>query len=335
MFATIVCALWIARPEVSTVGLGDADPGQVRRALTRSEAWGLLGLLALFVSVGRAARSARAFGAGDALWASTGRVGPWSQAGAAFLGEVLGFTLWLCVFGAWIEVSLPESSNSWQELGALAPLARAQTDAGEARWTVDPGATTGPASTSAGERVSVSWSWLGDYSPLECVRLVARRGPESRSASARPQLAQRVEVELPPGAGPVQLELQAVGAERALGIARLATARLRPASERLASLQLALRWLCVGALLIAAAQGLGAWMEPTIAASLLIVLWGVAALESGQALLPGTDLEAAFELTSQGRVPPPLAARTWLALPLWVLAALALRVGALRRGLPR
>ena len=330
LLVAVGLALLAGGPQVETVGLGEADPGQVGRGLHRAEAWAALALVLLGTLLARAARASRRWSAGEGLWASTGRLGPSGVAVSTWAGEALGLAVWLLLLTLGVEVLAGGGAPSWQAESLPEPVSGPVVDRPEGlAWSRDDGTSV------AGQRLEVSWHWIGDYSPLTSARVVARRGAEERVGRARPQLAQRVEVELPAGSGPLELRLEPVGAERALAVDDLRTTSLRPASEPLGSWELALRLWAVGAVLLALVRGAGAFMEPGVALALVVVLGSLTLLESSSAWVPGSDLAEAFEVVSRGRVPRAPGLASWCAVPAWVVLGLALQVRAMRAGVAR
>jgi len=130
------------------------------------------------------------------------------------------------------------------------------------------------------------------------------------------------EIELPPGAGPVVLRLERLGPGAGVALVGDVAATASAASERLASVAVALRcWLALCAW-SALALGLGAWFSaPTAAAGTLAIAVATWMAESAPAWLPGRDLGAALVAVGEGLVP------AWPTLPALGAAAACVVLG--------
>jgi hypothetical protein len=161
------------------------------------------------------------------------------------------------------------------------------------------------ASAPPGSRARVEIGLVSSAGSAAEVELRARRGREERSTRVRVSSGGAIEVEIPPGSGPVELALASTepGAN-ALVASGPVEVWVPCTSDRAAGAEVLLRILVALAVWSALALGLGAWVSPPIAAAAILAAWIPAWLGgTSPAWLPGADLWEAIRVAGMGRVP--------------------------------
>jgi hypothetical protein len=327
--ALVVALLASMDQAPAEVGLGVEDPEQAARGLLRDAWWTTLSLVALAGVVGATAGEFTRWRRSDALWVSTRSRGALTIAASVWAGRALGTCAWLLAIGFVTELAAGGSEPSY-EVGRARAVSAQQSDPALAAfgWKSDLGQLHPDA------RVRVQLHWRGDYSSVSSLELrVARMDGERLVQRARPELTQRIELRLPAGSGPLEFELVALDAASRLAVEDLTLEVLRPTSERVAVLRIAMSLALFGATLIALVLGFGSWMSAPSAFCLVGVLWIAAWLEGASAPLPGLALPRLFASLSDGRVPMSEPALVWLASAALVALGLGLHVAALRKGM--
>jgi hypothetical protein len=305
-----------------------AEAGALARGMAREGTWLAVALAILPLLVARAARIVPAWRAGEGDWIGSRAIGRPAVVLSTFLGTWAGAAVLLVASGAAIEL---------RARGAGAGLARAGAIALPAATWIEPGAPLAAIAPDPGERfrpgsrARVELAF-GSRSGAVCdVVLTARRAGSGAERSARARLVSRgaVEVELPPGAGDLRLEIACPDpGSRAYAVSDEIELWVPCASERAAGLRILARLLAASFAWIALALGLSAWISAPSAALAVLAAWTIAWLgDASPAWLPGGDLGSALATAGSGRVPPHADPRS-LALALG-LAALGLALAVL------
>jgi hypothetical protein len=327
------CLVWVEEiPRSAVLGLDPERAEQVLRGLLRGSVWTLLPLVLVLVSVSAAARDPERWRRGEGLVLGTRRAPPWRVATSVWAGRTLGLVLWTLAIAAAGELGAAGSAPCF-EIGPRESLSAARPAAAGGAFSIE---LAGARDLPPGSRARLSWYWLGDYSSLETVHLKAwRTGSETTRTRAQSALVQHIEIDLPTGSGPLQLQVTTVGAESALAIGGLVLEYLHPAPERLGTWRLLVALAWFGATLLALAAGLGAWISAPSSVALLTVTWCAAWIEGALEALPGLALPRMLRSVSAGHVPQAEEGAVWFVGALLISLGLALRVLALRRGLVR
>lgn len=316
--ALVLVGLLAARAATSSTPAGSA--------LARQGVWTFFLLVSTVAFVPLAASLAARFSTTEFGWVGAqpeGRARWFLASLAGTLGAALGATL-LAISLA--EFAARDAGATLREVGLAAAPERGVLDGREpVRWSVE---------ASAGETLRVQLLFVA-IEPTAEVEWSAERGGERRSVRATLARPQALELAVPPGAGPVQLELARTSGG---ALALLAGERLQRLeatdSPRFASLVLASHALLAFAALLALALGLGPWLGTRLAAALSLVLplaaWLVGE-EFAADVSPWGALVRALEVTGHGLVP---AVPSWLELCAALLCA-ALGMALFIRGLGR
>ena len=283
-----------------------ADSGQFARGLLREGAWTFLAIGMLPILVLRAARTVSAWHAGELEWLASRGSSRGTILVSTWIGTWAGGAVLLALSCLAIELRAGPAGSNIGSLRRASGLALASAPPGSrARLEIGLVASSG----SAAEVV-----------------LRARRGREERTSRVRVSAGGAIEVEIPPGTGPVQMELgcSEPGAS-AVVASGPAEVWVPCTTDRAASAEILLRMLVALAAWSALALGLGAWMSPPIAAAAILAAWIPAWLGGSRpAWLPAGDLWEALRVAGMGRVPESLDPRAFSGGALLAAAGLAL-----------
>lgn len=289
---------------LATLGGGPAS----RQAL-----WALLLLLLLPWSALRAAGLLPAWRSGEADWLGSR---PVARGGA--------------LVAAWGGVAL--AAAAWLALGALLVEARTDStgDALRLRWSHDhPGITrlepgqgaraelAAPA-TRAGDRLRVPLRLTVGVEWMTEARLSVARAGSGVEASATVSGRHWLEVEPPPGDGPLLVQVDNLGGGALAWMDAGHVELWSPASPSAGPLALWLRAVLLALVISAAAVGASAWMGAGAAAGAALCIVPLGPVLSAPAWWPGVDLGPALAALGEGRLPSwsgagPLAAAAALA----------------------
>lgn len=295
-------------------------------ALARQGVWSFLLSTSTLAFVPLAASLAARFSTTEFGWVGAqpyGRARWFLASLAGALGAALGVTLLAAVLA---EGAARHAGATLREVGLAAVPERGVLDGREpVRWSVD---------AEAGETLRVQLLFV-PIEPTAEVEWSAERGGERRSVRATLSRPQALELAVPPGAGPLQLELARTSGG---ALALLAGERLQRlvtiGNARRASPALAAHALLAFAALLALALGLGPWLGTRLAGTLSLVLplavWFVGD-EFASDASPWGALVRALEVSGHGLVP---AAPSWVEL-LAALSCVVLGMALFTRGLGR
>jgi len=210
------------------------------------------------------------------------------------------------------------STAEHRVIGALDTPALALLEANEARsLSIDPGAL------GAATRLRARLVALPGDGPVAVASLTLRRDGELRRAEGRVWNRRALEVEVPPGDGPLVVTLARLGRGAAVALERDGLTALAPIGAgtagtgtlggRVAERALFARTLLALTAATALALGLVPWLSTGLALGLVGALW-IAAFTAQSATWPGGDLFAASRAVSSGVAPAPpspAALATW------------------------
>jgi len=308
---------------------------EVAAGLARQACWIALLLAGSLALAFGAARGAHAWCGREAGWALARRANGAALATAAACGFTLALAALLALCGASAELAAaraqrPADGTAWQQLREL-PGPREMLLAGDAplRWTIEDPRARIPARA----RVRLCASGGPGAPSTEC-ELRAERDGVRTSARARVHGRTWIELELPPGAGPLELAFERGEGASWIALGAAPSALLAPiASAQRGSLRVAAHAGLALLALAALAFACGARLRPGLA----LALCASAALpacfaEGAWSWLPAAPLARALTQLGQGLAPAwPSAAESARAAAL-VLAALCASALALRRG---
>ncbi|MBM3989578.1 MAG: hypothetical protein FJ298_01075 [Planctomycetes bacterium] len=267
-------------------------------ALARQGVWSVLALLATLTFVPRAAGLAARFSSLEFGWVGAQ---PLSRARwfATCLAGSLAAALAVCALAATLAESAARFDGaSLREVGLAAVPERGVLDGRESvRWSVD---------AEAGETLRVELSCV-NIEPTAEVEWRARRGGEQRRVRATISRPQALELAIPAGVGPVELELERTSGGALVVLSGERLQRLAPCgSSRSASLALACHALLAWSALMALALGLAPWIGTRLAGALALVVplaaW-LAGDEFAVDVSPTGALVRALEVAGRGLVP--------------------------------
>lgn len=324
--ASAALLLLARQHELARVEALPPDAAVPAAAALRSALWTLgfvLGVPALtFHAAGTFARWRR----GELDFLAPRAAPRWSIVGATWLGHVAAVGALALGIGLACELGLPDGPSAQPRRVRDWPDAAWVSQAAPWRTTVD------LAPQPEGTRLELGLVLgSGSGTATEVVLRARRAGAASAtpgdSTESRLRLGTRgaLEVEIPPGSAPLELELTltdpAARVRLAADSGRVWTPR---DGARGASVELALRLLLLGALTTALALGAGAFLARGLAAGLVLALWLVPDLAGADpSWIPARDAFEALELAGRGRVPSALPLAAWFGTALGALAALA------------
>jgi hypothetical protein len=322
-----------------TTGLGAASAEEARRianGLARQGIWSGVLILIVPILILRAARTVSAWREGDVEWLAC-RATPrstilvWTWLGSCAAGLAV-----LAATGFVAEMRAGPSLPGAQLAGRLGPPGSAWVEGRRAlAWSVGDPRGRAP----RGSRLRFELALASGTGPGAEVILRARRAPPENGPGLETRAAQRIgtraaiEVELPPGAGAVDLWLECAQAEdRVLLMSRAGELLVPAASDRAAGWEILARASLALAAGLALALGLGAWMNASSATAAILALMLVAWMAPRpSAIWPGADLLDALAIAGHGRVPPEIDARSIAVAALVVAGGLGLARWSLAR----
>jgi hypothetical protein len=309
----------------------------VAAGLARQACWIALLLSGSAVLAFSAARSAHAWCGPEAGWVLARRARGGALAAAALCGFALALLpLLAACFGsaelaaARAQSSSPANGTAWQQLREL-PGPQALLLAGDAplRWTIEDPRARIP--ERARIRLCAS---AGPGAPSTACELSARRAGAQTSTRARVHGRSWIELDVPPGAGALELVFQREAGASWIALGARTSALLAPiGSARAGSWRVAahagVALLALAALAFACGTRMNAGLALALCASVALpACFG----ERGWQWLPGAPLSDALAQLGQGVAPAwPGAAQCAQAAALVLAAALA-AAAALRRG---
>ncbi|MSR60915.1 MAG: hypothetical protein EXS08_00515 [Planctomycetes bacterium] len=269
----------------------DAHASALQRALERANAWSLLFAFAPLLWLRVAELGTQAAG----RWLAPTGAPPALRSLGLFAGAALAAALVVTLAGVVTELNTASAPAAWRR-------ARVLDNRGAVLLDEAPRVAWSAPELADGERLRV-WTTVAPGSgPAISARLWARSAAGTSTVEAR--VAGRTALELDPGSGALELELERVGPGALLvlfaGAEVLAPAR----SERLASLALAGHAWLVLAAGCALSLGLARALRPALAAGLVLALALVVCTRAHAfALLPGASLSATWSDVTGGLVP--------------------------------
>jgi hypothetical protein len=287
-----------------------ADSSGFARGLLREGAWTFLAIGLIPLLVLRAARIVSVWRAGELEWLASRGTSRGTVLVSTWIGTWAGGAALLALSCLAIEMRAGTADRSFQR-------------AGDASL----------ASAPPGSRARVEIGLVSGAGSAAEVELRARRGSEERTSRVRVSSGGAIEVEIPPGAGPVELALACTDSAASAVVASSPVEVWVPcASDRAAGAELLLRILVAFAGWSALALGLGAWMSAPIAAAAILAAWIPAWLAGSKpGWLPGADLWDAIRVAGTGRVPDAVDPRTFAVGAVLAAVGLALAGFAGRR----
>ena len=300
------------------------------RASTREAAGSILLLAIVPLLLVRAARTVGAWRSGEGDWLGSRAAGRRTILVSTWIGTWIGGAIVLAIAFAAIELSvgsLGSGARSLRRSGEIALPKPAWIEPGSpSAWTTGEDESDWPEGARA--RVELAFG-AGSGASAE-ISLRARRDspPGERLASARIASRGTVEVEIPPGTGPLSFEIACERPGARAYVASDAMEVWEPgARESAAGLEIFLRLALALGAWTALAIGLGAWMRPATAVLALLAAWIPAWLaDRAPPWLPAADLWTALATAGEGRVPEAPDPRALAVLA--ALAALGVAIGA-------
>lgn len=292
-----------------TARLAADGAGVLERGLARAGVWLGLSVVVAAACLGRAAGSVGRWRAGEADWLAPRALSRTGAVLSTWMGIVLAGLALLLATAICAELAARGAPPSFASGGAFEGRGVQRLDGG-ARVRLE---LEDPGVRGSGARLALELGLRLDSGVESELALRVRRLESAPGAQPGPWnevrrhlgAAARVEVELPPGSGPLEIELERLGAGALLALAPRAELWLPVASEAVGSARLAFQGGIALAALTALVLGLAAWTRPAIGAALLAAL-ALAVLLSGAgplALAPGSGWPAALDVLQQGRVP--------------------------------
>lgn len=274
----------------------------------------------------RAARIVADWRKGEGDWLGSRSASRWTVLASTWLGTWAGGAALIAVACLAIELGIGSNGSTLRRAGEIAlPPAAWITSEAPSAWTAREDESRWPEGSRA--RVELGFG-AGSGASAE-IRFRARRGEGAeRLSSARIAARGSVEVEIPAGSGPLELEIACARAgARAFVVSDVVEVWEPGASEASASLEILVRVALALLAWSALAIGFGAWVSPPTAALALFAAWIPAFLaDRPPAWMPAADLWSALEIAGAGRVPHAIAPGS-IAVAI-ALAAIGLRIGA-------
>jgi len=342
LVVAVLCASGGPELREGSEGIGSSvDAGALARGLTRLWLWSAVLLTALPLWVLRAAGTPARWRAGEGDWLGsrpTGRLAAWTS---TWLGATAAGALALFAAALAVELRTSGDGPSLAYLGSHDLSDVRRVEPGETRaftapeWTRwdGPGRDMGDAAGEARVRVRIRLA-PADFAPRATVLVeLARESGESSTVTRALAARERVELELPPGAGVPTLRVTNVGSAPLAILTPQSFEFWAPgASERRASFELALRGSACLAAALALAIGYGTWLGAPLAALATLATWVLVRVVAGGATgwLPGMRLARALAFVGEGRTPEPLDPRALAGLAACAALGALATVGGMR-----
>jgi hypothetical protein len=290
---------------LEAVGEG-ADSGGFARGLLREGAWTFLAIGMLPLLVLSAARTVSVWRAGELEWLASRGSSRGTILVSTWIGTWAGGAALLAISCLSIELRGEPGASACGSFRRASGLVLA--------------------SAPPGSRARIEIGLVSSAGSAAEVVLRARRGREERKSRVRVSSGGAIEVDIPPGAGPVALELAcAEPGANAVVAAGVVEVWVPCTSDRAAGAEILLRILVALAGWSALALGLGAWVSPPIAVAAILAAWIPAWLGGSRPVwLPGADLWDAIRIAGMGRVPEALDPRVFAGGALLAAVGLAL-----------
>ena len=295
------------------------------RASAREGVWSIAILAVVPLLALRAARTVAGWRKGEGDWLGSRRASRGTIFLSTWVGTWIGGAAVLALAGLAIELGVGSGGPTFRRAGEIAlPPAAWITPETPSRWTAREGESRWPPGSRA--RVERGFG-AGTNASVEILLRALRGDGAERTASARIAARGVVEVEIPEGNGPLDLEIACARAgARAFVVSDSVEVWEPGARESSASVEILARVALALLAWSALGIGLGAWLSPPTAALALFAAWTPAFLAGDPGWFPAADLWRALEITGSGRVPhsvDPVSIATALA-----LAAIGLAIGA-------
>ena len=299
------------------------------RALSRASTWSTLTLVLVPYLIWGAARTISAWREGEVDWIAKAPVSRLRLIASAWCGASLAAALVVAGCACAAEFAARGSASGERRVAVCdAPPNLILDDAQAQRWTIE-----APARDECSKlRLYIT---IVAIEPSAFVQVRARRA-NGGATIARKQFAAHgtLDIETPPGAGQVELEIARVEGGAIVMLARdRVDALLEGVDARQASLALAARITLALAAWLALALGLGAWLSAGIATWAALALTLPALLvddNAAMAWLPWHGLGEALELCERGVVPEALGLAPLVGSASLVALGLALGVAGTR-----
>lgn len=337
LLALAALLVWGAAPELDARSAPELHAApELAAGLARQSCWIALLLAGATVLAHAAARGAHAWCGREASWVLAGRARGGALAAAATCGLALALGALLAVCAASAELAAarartsPAGGTAWQHVREL-PGPQELLLAGDAplRWTIDDPRGRIPARA----RIRLCASGGPGAPSTEC-ELRAERAGLHTSARVRVHGRTWIELELPSGAGPLELVFERGAGASWIALGARPSALIAPiASARLGSLRVAAHAGLALLALAALAFACGTRLRPTLACALCASAALPACFaQRGWQALPGAPLTRALAQLGQGLAPAWPSAAEAVRAALIVLAASIAAAAALRRG---
>ncbi len=302
--------------------------GALARASAREGVWSIAVLAILPLLLVRAARVVGTWRSGEGDWLGSRSAGRGSILVSTWLGTWIGGAILLGMVFVAVETSAGSFASrqpTWRRAGEIElPSAAWITADAPSRWTADANESAWP----AGSRARIDLAFGTGTGAAADVVLRARRGTQERSATARFVSHGSVEVEIPPGDGPLAFEIRCERAGSRAFVASDAMEVWEPgAREASAGLEILARLALALGAWTALAIGLGAWLSAPTAALAIAAAWiPIWLADRAHSWIPAADLWNALAIAGAGRVPRAIEPTAIAASA--VLASIGLAIGS-------
>ena len=314
-----------------------AEAGEYRAALARASAregvWSIAVLAILPLLVVRAARVVSGWRAGEGDWLGSRAAGRGSILLSTWLGTWIGGAILLAAVYFAVEASagsLVSRERTWRRAGEIAlPKAAWITAGSPASWTAGARENAWP----AGSRARIELGFAAGTNAAAGIVLRARRASVERVARERLSGRGSLEVEIPPGDGPLAFDVACEReGSRAFVVSDAMEVWEPGARESSAGLEILARLALALGAWTALAIGLGAWLSAPTAALSIAAAWIPAWLaDRSPDWLPAADLWSALATAGSARVPRTIEPITLVSSAVLAAAGLALGAAGLSR----
>lgn len=340
--ALALAALWTLQSFEVREATQAADEALLR-ATRRESTWLIFALCLLPTCFWAAARVGERWFDGDRDWIGARAITHARFLFSTWCGLWLAAALVCLAIGVGSELAAGGSGASARELATLdSPTLLLLEDEARGSWVLDEREGV----LREGRELRLELRATPGAGPTARVRLSGRRVSSAKRTSMEAIVSGRTRVvlELPPGAGPLELELEKLGPGCGVLVLPGALDLFEPiASERSGSVALVVRVLAWLGAWLAVALALGTWMRAATATVLTLALqlplWSLASSPSrvrevAAHLLPGLGLPRALALVGDGLAPALPSHTILLGLALLTGGALWSAGRGLRRGGP-